>query len=74
MNITEAHEELLAAAQSMLTRAEQQGGIIRNLECTRKLRRAVQILTPRVRRMRARLNDQRARRAGTPNCPKWAAP
>lgn len=74
MNITEAHEELLAVAQSMLTRAEQQGGIIRNLECTRKLRRAVQIMTPRVARMRARLDESRARRVGHPNCPKWAAP
>lgn len=74
MNVTEAQEELLAAAQSMLARADHQGGGMSRLQCVRNLRRAVQIMTPRVARMRARLNDIRARRAGCPNCPKWAAP
>jgi hypothetical protein len=72
MNITEAFEEVLAAAQSMVAYSERNDD--KMPDCIVKLRRAIAKVEPRVKRMRSRLDAIRARKSGKPNCPKWAMP
>lgn len=69
MTITETHETLIALARAALEYRVP----LTALE-EKRSRDALRILTPRVMRMRARLDELRARRAGRATCPKWAIP
>lgn len=67
MNQTEAWELVIRAAEMC-----QQDERWRN--AMPRLAKAISRTKPKVEKMRARLDDQRARRAGKPKCPAWARP
>jgi hypothetical protein len=73
MNNTEAWE--------MVNKAARNFGMIDETESTitgsrmlPKLSMAIKQVEPKILRMRARLDDTRARRAGTPKLPAWMKP
>ncbi|MBE7497089.1 MAG: hypothetical protein HS117_19280 [Verrucomicrobiaceae bacterium] len=67
MNITEAWEQVLRAAE--MYRDSESGWA-----AMPRLPKAITKVKPRVERMRQRLDSARARRAGKPKCPRWAEP
>jgi hypothetical protein len=72
VNQTEAWEWVLGAAEGLIYHAEKQG--LPDDEGLRALRKAVPKVKPKIERMRARLDDSRARRAGKPKLPAWMKP
>lgn len=72
MTITEAYEAVYLAAVAHL--AKQKGTSKAALREQASLERALKKISPRIHRMRARLDVSRARRAGKPSRPAWATP
>lgn len=69
MNQTEAWEWVLGAAESIVRFHQNQDD-----EGVKMLRKAIPKVKPKIVRMRERLDDARARRAGTPKLPAWMKP
>lgn len=73
MNITEAWERILSAAESTVKHFSMHD-LMRGKGNDPTLIRALSIIRPRVKRMRSRLDHARARMAGKPLCPKGLEP
>lgn len=72
MNITEAYEAVLMAAVAHLSK--QRGNSKKAQREQSYLERALKKVSPRIARMRSRLDFHRARKQGTLNRPSWATP
>lgn len=73
MNNTEAWEMVIKAAQNF-AQIDETEATINGAPMMPKLNAALKRVTPRVDRMRSRLDAIRAQKSGKPNCPKWAMP
>lgn len=74
MNLTEAWEEVIKAAEQRLSISEDESLRYGKSHALPKLAQALRKVRPRVERMRARLDVIRARKAGKPTRPSWATP
>lgn len=72
MNITEAYEAVYMAAVAYLAKQKRNSKSAQREQAN--LERALKKISPRIQRMRSRLDFSRARRAGKQSRPSWATP
>lgn len=73
MNNTEAWEMVIKAAENFM-RIDETESAATGTRMMPKLQAALNRVTPRVDRMRAKLDFARAARSGRPKLPSWMAP
>jgi acyl-coenzyme A synthetase/AMP-(fatty) acid ligase len=74
MNLTEAMEEILKAAEQRLIISEDEALRHGKSHALPKLAQALRKIRPRVEHMRERLDFSRAKKAGKQTRPSWATP
>jgi hypothetical protein len=74
MNLTEAWEEVIKAAEQRLAISEDDALRHGKSHALPKLAQALRKVRPRVERMRSRLDFSRAKKAGKQTRPSWATP